>query len=108
MPVNVLLISAFTASNGVSSLTYVKKVAQMTIAIDAHKSLMVFFNTDTEGKEALRVVKAFVKSVGRVTFWSASRLGMLNCGTVMLPKGFTLLIPSMAVRTAELADATSL
>jgi hypothetical protein len=43
-----------------------------------HKSVTVFFNTDTEGKEALRPVKAFWKSAGRVTFWSESRLGMLN------------------------------
>jgi hypothetical protein len=43
-----------------------------------HKSLIVFFNTDMEGREALRLVKEFWKSEGRVTFWSESRLGMLN------------------------------
>lgn len=32
---------------------------------------------------------------------------MLNCGAVMLPKGFTLLIPLIAVWTAEFAVVTS-
>ena len=45
--------------------------------------------------------------MGRVTFWSASRLGTLNCGAVMLPKGLTLLIPLIAVWIAEFAVVTS-
>jgi hypothetical protein len=78
MPVNVLLISAFTASNGVSSLYHVRDSSKDLINQGTYKSVMVCFNTDTLGKEALRLVMAFRKSVGRVTFWSASRLGMLN------------------------------
>jgi hypothetical protein len=58
IPVNVLLISAFNASKGVSSLDHVKRRSGKD-GRGAHKSSTVFFNTDTEGKEELRVVKAF-------------------------------------------------
>jgi hypothetical protein len=76
-PKRVSLISAFTASKGVSSLDRVKKWLKKDVK-GTHKSLIVFLNTDTEGREALRLVKAFWKSAGRVTFWSESRLGILN------------------------------
>ena len=42
-----------------------------------------------------------------MTFCNAVRLGMLNWGTLMSPKGLTLLIASTAVWIAELAFATS-
>lgn len=57
MPANVLLISALTASNGVSSLNHVKDNSEANDE-SSHKSVRECFNTDTEGKEALSFVKA--------------------------------------------------
>ena len=54
------------------------------------------------GRELFKFVRAVSTSVGIVTFSKAVKLGMLNCGTVMLPKGLILLIAPMAVEMAVL------
>lgn len=56
----------------------------------------------------MSLIKAWVKSLGIVTFWSPSREGILNWGAVMSAKGLTLLIPSTAVLMALLTEVTSL
>lgn len=59
------------------------------------------------GIELFKEMSAFSKSVGIVTFSNDVRLGMLNCGTLMFPKGLTLLMAPIAVWIAEFADDTS-
>ena len=54
-----------------------------------------------------KLVRAVSKSVGRVTFWSALKLGMLNCGTLMSPNGLILLTAFTADWIAEFAAPIS-
>lgn len=65
------------------------------------------FKSETVGSDAFNFVNASSKSVGSVTFWSASRLGMLNCGTLMFPNGLTRLKADTVLWMAELAVLTS-
>ena len=59
------------------------------------------------GSELFSFFSESSKSVGRVTFCSASKLGMLNCGTEMSPNGLILLIAPIAVWMAEFAALMS-
>jgi hypothetical protein len=73
-----------------------------------YTSSIVFLISLTEGREALSFVNASSNEAGRVTFWRASKLGILICGAVILPKGLTLLMALMADVMTLFADAMSL
>ena len=74
---------------------------------ETYMSSTVFFISPTEGREELSFVNASSNEAGRVTFWRPSKLGTLICGTEMSPKGFTLLMASMAVLIILFAEAMS-
>ncbi len=71
---------------------------------NTYTSSIACFTWVTEGRDELSLRSASVKSEGNVTFDRASRLGTLICGGVMFPKGFTLLIPLIAVVLTEFAE----
>lgn len=73
-----------------------------------HNPAIVFRRSLRDGMDALSLTKASSKSVGSVTLFKASRLGMLNCGTVIFAlDGRSLLMPLTAEDIAELALDTS-
>lgn len=65
--------------------------------ITTHMASSLLLISSMLGKELFNLISESSKSVGIVTFCKAAKLGMLNWGAVISPKGLTLLIPSIAV-----------
>lgn len=109
-PWNVLLISAFKSSKGVSTLwnERVSASCRETMENRTHKSSITFLSWSIDGSEAFSLINASVKSLGRVTFRNGVRSGRVIWGAVREPKGSILLAALTTALMAELAVDTAL
>ena len=90
-----LLLRQFKGS--VEARGSIRKTTFIGKRVETYRALSLSLIWAGEGMELLRLINAWVKLSGIVTFWRLSREGTENWGAVMSANGLILLIPLTAV-----------